>query len=160
MKALQVVELFAGLDPSGKPFVETLPVRELDDGELQLVKSPAFLKGLASGDVIKFLPLAGEFEIVRRSGNLSVRVFSRSNIARLADALTGELERLGGELDLETPRMLVYSIHVSCGFATIETLLNGAIAQDSESMWMYGNVYDPVDGQTPLNWWQELLAPE
>src|SRR5690606_31363901 len=160
MKALQVVELFAGMDPQGKPFVEKLPVRELDDGELQLVKSPAFLKGLASGDVIKFLPATGEFEIVRRSGNLSVRVFSRSNITHLADALTGELERLGGELDLETPRMLVYSIHVSCGFATIETILNGALAQASESMWMYGNVDDPVDGQTPLNWWQELLAPE
>lgn len=160
MKALQVVELFAGLDPNGKPFVEKLPVRELDTGELQLVKSPAFVKGLASGDVIRFLPPTGEFEIVQHSGNLSVRVFSRGNIALLADALTAELEKLGGDLDLETPRMLVYSIHVSCGFNSIETILNRVLERDSESVWMYGNVYDPVDGRTPLNWWQELLKPE
>jgi hypothetical protein len=56
--------------------------------------------------------------------------------------------------------MLVYSIHVSCGFNTIEELLNRVLGTDGESLWVYGNVYDPVDGQTPLNWWQALLKPE
>jgi hypothetical protein len=160
MKALQMIEMFAGLDPKGKPFVEKLPVRELETGELQLVKSPAFVKGLASGDGIKFLPSTGEFEIVQHSGNLSVRIFSRGDIGKLADALTPELEKMGGDLDLETARMLVYSIHVSCGFNTIEELLNRVLGTDGESLWVYGNVYDPVDGQTPLNWWQALLRPE
>lgn len=159
MKALQVVELFAGLDPHGKPVSEKLPVRELDNGELQLVQSPAFVKGLASGDVIRFSVRSGEFEVSQRSGNLSVRVFARENIEQIADQLTAELERLGGELDLETARMLVYSIHVSCGFSAIEDILNRVI-RAGESAWMYGNVYDPVDGVTPLNWWQEVLKPE
>jgi hypothetical protein len=70
------------------------------------------------------------------------------------------LEKMGGDLDLETARMLVYSIHVSCGFNTIEELLNRVLGTDGESLWVYGNVYDPVDGQTPLNWWQALLKPE
>jgi hypothetical protein len=160
MKALQVIELFAGLGANGKPIVEKLHVRELDNGEMQLVKSPAFIKGLASGDVIRCDVPNQEFDIVHRGGNLSVRVFSRSAIDLLADALTPEIEKLGGDLDIETPRMLVYSIHVSCGFSVIEDLLNQFVGKDGESAWMYGNVYDPIDGQTPLNWWQEILKPE
>jgi hypothetical protein len=160
MKALQVIELFAGLGANGKPIVEKLPVRELETGELQLVQSPAFMKGLASGDVIRCDVPNQEYEIVQRSGNLSLRVFSRDSIEALGDLLTPELEKLGGELDLETPRMLVYSIHVSCGFSTIEDLLNRYVGKDGRSAWMYGNVYDPVDGQTPLNWWQDILKPE
>lgn len=160
MKALQVIELFAGLNAQGQPTVEKLPVRELENGTFELVRSPAFIKSLASGDVIKFLPQSNQFEIVQHSGNLSVRVFSRGDIGPLAETLNSGLEKLGGELDLDTPRMLVYSIHVSCGFSTIEEILNRAVAQHPESQWMYGNVYDPQDGQTPLNWWQKILQPE
>jgi len=160
MKALQVIELFAGLGANGQPIVEKMHVRELDNGHMQLVKSPAFIKGLASGDVIRCDVPNQEFEIVQRSGNLSVRVFSRDDISLLADALTAEIEKLGGDLDLETPRMLVYSLHVSCGFSVIEDLLNQFVGKDGRSTWMYGNVYDPVDGQTPLNWWQDILKPE
>ena len=159
-KALQVIELFAGVGADGKPIVEQLHVRELEDGLFQLVQSPAFAKGLASGDQVKMLSASREFELVQRSGNLSVRVFSRGDIQSLADQLTPELEKLGGELDRETPRMLVYSIHVSCGFSAIETILNEHVGRDGQSAWMYGNVYDPVDGQTPINWWLELLKPE
>ena len=160
MKALQVIELFAGLGAKGQPIVEKLQVRELENGQLQLVQSPAFVKGLASGDVIRCDSPNQEFEIVQHSGNLSIRVFSRDDINVVAEALTPELEKLGGELDVETPRMLVYSIHVSCGFNTIETILNRYVGHDGSGAWMYGNVYDPVDGETLLNWWQDILKPE
>lgn len=159
MKSLPVIEIFAGLNAAGEPFVEKLPVRELEGGEWQLVRSPAFVKGLASGDRIRFDPQTRQFELVQHSGNLSVRVFSRGDLQALAEVLTPELEKLGGELDLETPRMLVYSIHVSCGFTAIEQLLDQAIGQSGEHAWVYGNVYHPDDG-TPLNWWQSLLQPE
>ncbi len=160
MKALQHIELFAGIGPDGKPFVERLRVRELDNGDLQLVQSPAFIKGVASGDMIRLGPDKTQFELVQRSGNLSIRVFSRGDTAALANQLTGELEKLGGELDTETPRMLVYSIHVSCGFQAIEAILNRIVGPDEDSAWLYGNVYDPTDGTTPLNWWQDVLQPE
>lgn len=160
MKALQVIEMFAGIGANGQPFVEKLPVRELESGELQLVQSPAFVKGLASGDLLKCSPGKREFELVQHGGNLSLRVFSRVDIGELAERLTPALELLGGELDVETPRMLVYSIHVSCGFSAIEEILNREVGKDGESTWMYGNVYDPQDGQTPLNWWLDLLKPE
>jgi len=160
MPALQVIELFAGIGANGQPMVEQLQVRELADGNLQLVQSPVFAKGLAAGDVVKMLPQTREFDLVQRSGNLSIRVFSKGDINALSDAITPELEKLGGELERETPRLLSYAIHVSCGFETIEEILNRHVGRDGQSAWVYGNVYDPNDGSTPLNWWLDMLKPE
>lgn len=158
MQSLHVIEMFAGYDPQGQPVAEKLQVRVNDDDTLQLVKSPAFIKGLAAGDTIKLDPADGAFEIVRRSGNLCVRVYSRGDMAAVSERLIPELEKLGGELDVETPRMLVFSVHVSLGFSAIEAILNNCL--DEQCLWLYGNVYDPEDGETPLNWWQSILAPE
>lgn len=157
MNALETVELFAGIDAQGKPFVEKVPMQVLSDGTMQLVRSPAFIKGIASGDVIRCNNDQSEFEIIKRSGNLSIRVYSRGDIKALAQKLNGPMAKLGGELDIESPRMLVYTIHVSCGFNEIEALFTQAIGEDNSSTWLYGNVYDPSDGTTPLNWWQTLL---
>ncbi|MBB3061605.1 MULTISPECIES: DUF4265 domain-containing protein [Microbulbifer] len=159
MTALQVIELFAGTSPDGEPVVERLQVRVNEDDSCQLVRSPAFIKGIASGDTIKVNTEKQEFELVKRSGNLAIRVFCRGDSAAVSDRLTPQLEKLGGELDLESPRLLVYSIHVSCGFATIEKILD-SVCDGANSVWYYGNVYDPQDGQTPLNWWQDILKPE
>jgi len=160
--ALQIIELFAGTNPDGEPVVERMQVRVNEDDSVQLVRSPAFIKGIASGDTIKVNredPEKPTFELIKRSGNLAVRVFCRGDSTKLSDQLTPQLEKLGGELDMESPRLLVYSIHVSCGFAEIEQILN-SVCDGANSVWYYGNVYDPVDGQTPLNWWQDILKPE
>ena len=156
--ALQVIELFAGLGPDGNPVAERLQVIVNEDNSCQLLKSPAFIKGIASGDVIKLEQGTQDFTLLKRSGNLSIRVFCRDDSSELVDELSPPLEKLGAELDIETPRMLVYSIHVSCGFQQIEKILNSVVSDDV--MWVYGNVYDPKDGQTPLNWWQDMLKPE
>lgn len=156
MQALEVIELFAGLDAQGQAIVERMPVRISDDDSCQLVKSPAFVKGIASGDTVKLTPGSQEFELIERSGNLCIRVYSRGSIESLSETLVAELEKLGGELDTENERMLVFSIHVSCGFSAIEKVLNEFVDGQS-SVWMYGNVYDPQDGSTPLNWWQSIL---
>ena len=52
MSSLSVIEMFAGIGPDGQPVAEKLQVRVRDDDACQLVKSPAFVKGLASGDVV------------------------------------------------------------------------------------------------------------
>lgn len=159
MNALQVIELFAGIGADGKPVVERLQVRVNEDDSCQLVRSPAFIKGIASGDVIKLEQGTQNFELIKRSGNLAIRIFSKRDMEQLAENLTAQLEKLGGEQDLETPRMLVFSIHASCGFEKIEAILN-KFCDGQNAMWVYGNVYDPVDGRTPLNWWQDILKPE
>lgn len=158
MSALQAVELFAGLRPDGQPIVERLPVKVLPDDTLQLVRSPAFVKGIASGDIIRADADKREFEIVQHSGNLCVRVYTRGDTSPLVDALAGPVAKLGGELEFESPHLLVFCIHVSCGFAAIEAIFDQAT--DADSQWQYANVYDPEDGTTPLNWWQPLLQPE
>ena len=86
-------------------------------------------------------------------------MLSKSNIDDVLLALTPEIELLDGILDIETPRLLVYSIHVSIGFQAIEILLDRISGQFAGTLWYYGNVYDPADGVTPLDWWQEFLAP-
>lgn len=158
MQALQIIEMLAGSDANGQPIVERLQVKVDENNLCELVKSPAFVKGLASGDVLRLNPKTEQYEIQQRSGNLCIRVFSKGDIHGLHEAITPELEKLGGELDLETPRMLVYHIHVSCGFDAIEAILNRHLTADSA--WIYGNVYDPQDGSTPLNWWHDILKPQ
>lgn len=158
MHALKEIQMFAGNDAAGQPFVERLQVKVDDQGLCQLIKSPAFIKGLARGDIIQLDPTHQQFEIKTHSGNLCVRVFSKDGINVLNEAITPEMEKLGGELDIETPRMLVYSIHVSCGFSAIEDILNRHM--NAASAWLYGNVYDPADGTTPLNWWHDILKPQ
>src|SRR5690606_14884918 len=129
-----------------------------EQNECRLVQSPAFVKGPARGDLIRVNRENGEFDLRRHSGNLCIRVFSRGDIRLLDATITPEIEKLGGQLDLETPRLLVYSIHVSCGFTAIEAVLNAHMSPDSA--WFYCNVYEEHEGVTPLNWWQSILAPE
>lgn len=159
MSALQIIEMFAGNNAEGEPIAERLQVKVDNEKNCHLVKSPAFVKGLASGDTVKLNSETGQFEITKHSGNLCIRVYTKEDIRPLAEALTPELEKLGAEQDIETPRMLVYSIHVSCGFEAIEAILNRHTTGDGY-MWMYGNVYDPEDGTTPLNWWLDILKPQ
>ncbi len=53
MSALSIVELFAGTRPDGSPVSEQMQVKIHEDNSCELVRSPAFIQGIASGDVIK-----------------------------------------------------------------------------------------------------------
>ena len=158
MSSLSIIEMYAGTGPDGLPVAEKLQVRVRDDDACQLVRSPAFVKGIASGDIVKLDKGSGQFELQERSGNLCLRVYSREDTTAINEAITPSLEKLGGELDIETPRMLVYTIHVSCGFEAIEKIFDKAMVNGSQ--WAYGNVYSPEDGETPINWWTDILKPQ
>jgi hypothetical protein len=167
----QIIPLIAGYRPDGEGIVEQLAVTPwVDSGhsnkpsatsnEYRLLRSPAFLRGLAAGDRIRFpAQNTAGYELIKRSGNLCIRVLRKTNIDEVLQALTPEIELMDGILDLDTPRVLVYSIHVSIGFQAIELLLDRIVGQFPDTVWYYGNVYDPTDGVTPLDWWQEFLAP-
>lgn len=153
------LKILAGHAPSGQAVIEELPCEALDGGSYRLLASPAFAKGIAKGDR-GTVNERGEFTLLQRSGNLCVRVIAREGLEELEQGLTSQLEKLGGSCDIKSDRILVYSIHVSCGFQHIEKLLNDALQGASQATWLYGNVYDPADGSTPLNWWQDILKPE
>lgn len=159
--AFREISLFAGNNAKGQPVMETLLVQETAQNEYQLQKSPAFVRGLASGDVIRVEDQRGSHTLLKRAGNLCIRVFARHGLSDIVERLVPALEKLGGSLDFENERMLVLSIHVSCGFEAIEKIVNDALAHNPESTWLYGNVYGIVNGeQQPLNWWQDILKPQ
>ncbi len=149
----------AGVNDNGEPVFESLEVELLPDNprHARLMKSPVLTRNLAAGDTIKLVnPDTAEYELVARSGNLSVRVFGREELNELEQTLSSAIEKLGGSLDRQTDRALVYSIHVSIGFQAIEELLDRACRDYPETVWYYGNVYDPEDGITPLEWWLDF----
>lgn len=152
------ITFLAGFDQTDQPVFEKLTVERLDakTEEVRLLKSPLLTRNLAAGDKIKPTnPERGEYDLIERSGNLSVRVFCRGELDSLANTLTPEIEKLGGVLDVQTDRALVYSVHFSIGFKQIEEIFNDACDAFDESIWFYGNVYDDTDGKTPLGWWAE-----
>ncbi len=161
------LSLIAGYRNDGEPVLEKIVVEAMTPAtkapatkEYRLLKSPAFVRSLAAGDRIRFpADNPAGYELLKRSGNLCIRVLRKDGIEEVANALSPELELLDGTLDLQSPRVLVYSIHVSIGFQSIEILLDRVVGQFPGTVWYYGNVYDPADGVTPLDWWQEFLAP-
>ncbi len=156
------ISLVAGYRNDGEPVLEKLVVEAMAPAskEYRLLKSPAFVRSLAAGDRIRYpADNPAGYELIKRSGNLCIRVLRKEGIEEVANILSPELELLDGTLDLQSPRVLVYSIHVSIGFQNIEILLDRVIGQFPGTVWYYGNVYDPADGVTPLDWWQEFLAP-
>jgi hypothetical protein len=62
-------------------------------------------------------------------------------------------ESLGGRLDGGYSRMLVLTIPLAAGFDAVAAAFDDAVRRHPGSAWLYGNVYDPSDGITPLNWW-------
>ncbi|MEX0619612.1 MAG: DUF4265 domain-containing protein [Pseudohongiellaceae bacterium] len=151
--------VIAGANARGEPVVEEIEAELVsrDPPEVRLVKSPLLARDYAAGDKLRIVnPETAEYELILRSGNLCVRVYRKQNIEEVADSLTPVLEKLGGMLDVQTDRALVYTIHFSIGFKTIEDALNQAVGEFPDSVWYYGNVYDPEDGVTPLGWWNDL----
>jgi hypothetical protein len=163
--AADIFELpfLAGINPDGDPVFESLEVELVEDteDEVRLVRSPLLTRNLAAGDKLKVIDVSSaEYKLLRRSGNLSIRVFRQHQLDVLAENLTGEIEKLGGSLDKQTDRALVYSMHFSIGFQVIEELLSNVCKDYPDTVWYYGNVYDPEDGTTALEWWLEFEDQE
>jgi hypothetical protein len=159
MSQSQQIPIIAGYNDNGDAIVEQVDVNPVSgqNDQFRLAKSPAFAKGLAADDLIRY-PADNKagYELLEHSGNLSVRVFSKHDITELDQTLTPEMELIDGKCDVCSPGLLVYSIHVSIGFKRIEEVISSVLSRFPDSIWYYGNVYDPDDGQTPLNWWQNL----
>lgn len=151
------LELFAGIHPTNQQpvFEQCLASPCETEGKYRLLKSPLFVRGVAALDTLELNNESrGRFKVVERGGNLCLRVFMREPNDALEQQLTGEIEKLGGHLDISSERALVYSIHFGVGFQAIEKLLDANV-KTGEARWLYGNVYD--DQGEPLNWWQDLL---
>jgi hypothetical protein len=153
MTSAQSLPLLAGQRPDGQLIYEELPVNPLAETDaFELLRSPAFCKGVAKGDHLRRLP-GGRFEVIKHGGNLAIRIIAKQGIERLAELVASSVKAINGSLDEQTERMLMVSIPVSAGFDVVEAMMSDLLASVDDSTWFYGNVYDAMDGETPLNWW-------
>jgi hypothetical protein len=137
---------------------EMLPVAEVGDGRYRLLASPGFVEGLAAGDEFELDPGAPlGHRVTRRGGNLCVWFYHSEPLdesSAVAADVRSVAESLGGRLDGGYSRMLVLTIPISAGFDAVARALDDALRRHAASSWLYGNVYDPADGMTPLDWWR------
>jgi hypothetical protein len=133
---------------------EVIEVEREGPSTVRLLHSPAFVTGIARGDLIELDPnrLSG-FRILERGGMLAA-VIAFPTERRRDDAervLRHEVEALAGVCEGGPGRALVFSIPVRCGFPKIEAFLNEA-SQRFDGGWYFGNVHD--GNGTPLAWWE------
>lgn len=154
-----LIQLPVGQDANGQRVLEKLAVYVLEQPDhYELQQSPLFARGLAKGDIFHVdQQNPDRITVIKHSGNLALRVFRKTDIEILESNLTPQVEMHEGTLDIKTERGLSYSLHVNLGFAAVEALFDNAMAAYPDSVWYYGNVYDPVDGVTPLNWWDSFI---
>lgn len=137
---------------------EGLEVEVLGPNHYRLVYSPGLVEGLAAGDefaVSKDEPLG--YRILKRSGNFCVWFFfakEDSNRGPDGDQVRQRVEGIGGWCDGGMRYVLVFTIPLAVGFPAIESLFHQLVTEYEGATWFYGNVYDPVDGTTPLRWWE------
>jgi hypothetical protein len=154
----RIIQLYAGTRPDGEPVVEKVAVRQGEDGSYLMLHSPAFVRGLARGDSIELVSKrAGTFTVLRRAGNIAVRVYCKSDSAVLDAALTPHVTQFDGRRDIKSEHLLVYSIPVQAGFDSIESVFDQQLSGSADASWSYGNVYDEHSGE-PMQWWQQAPA--
>jgi hypothetical protein len=136
---------------------EQLDVEILDGGRYRLIHSPGLVEGLAAGDVVELVATERTgFRVIHRGGNLCVwLIFENKNDFNRAreDRVHEEVKRIGGRLDGGTHRSFIFTVPVSVGFPAVERVFDDTVHRLNGTAWFYGNVYDPIDGETPLNWW-------
>jgi hypothetical protein len=136
---------------------EEVEVEPLGESRYRVLCPPRLAYGLAVGDEIELdETLRFGFRTVRRSGNLTVWVYLPSEGAE--HAVTERARQLviglGGTFEGTPPRMIILTLPLGAGWERIEAGMNAFVATVPGSTWEYANVYDPVDGKTPLNWWR------
>ncbi len=145
-----IIELVAGQRPDGSTVMEKVVVRPLQDGKVEMLHSPGFIKGIARGDTL-ILGRDNSYTIDVRGGMVAIQIYTRADVARLEPKLSAEIKTMDGCRDICTDRMLAYSVPVEAGFAAIEQVMQEVAEQYSDLQWVYGNVYN-AEGEA-LNWW-------
>lgn len=137
----------------GQPLTEPVHAESLGDGMYRLLYTPGLVQGIAAGDEFSLVGDEGAFRVRRRGGNLAVQLYSKQPVASFRTELAALVASLGGWLDGAIEKGLVFTIPVTVGFSAVEKLFDTWVAEHPGWEWYYGNVYDPVDGITPLGWW-------
>jgi hypothetical protein len=143
------VQLLA--DSSDRPVYEVVPAAMVEQGVYDVLGSPVLTYGCAAGDRIRVAD-DGTLDVLRRGGNLCLRVFLRTALTdEDVAALTAAFTPLGGLVEMPaSPNVIVITVPVTSGFPAVEqAVTRWTIERDCQ--WEYGNVHDE-HGQ-PIAWW-------
>ena len=136
----------------GEGRLQPVPVRQLADDLFEVLFTPGFVDGIAAGDTIRVTdPSSGRFDVVRRGGNLAIKLFSDLELTPLLTWLQPRLEAMGGRLDGRLARAAAFTVPVSATFQAVEAVMADVVRSQPGLEWYFANVYD--DDGTPLNWW-------
>lgn len=144
-----VIRLLAGRKSDGTAVFEEVLVDELSPGVYEIIATPGMVLGIASGDIVS-TDESGEYEVVRRGGNLAVHIYGDNC---LVDNHLRDLNHISPKVDGRAPNLTVLTIPLNKGFENIESTLESFCRSHHGLRWYYANVYDPIDGVSPLNWW-------
>lgn len=147
--------VWAETRPDGSPFHEELLVEPGPDGAFVLLRSPAFAQGLAAGDSF-MIDDQKRPVLLSRGGNVAIQVFDPAGVQWVRRFIESAMNDIGGTVDGEAKQVIVLSAPVEVGFDTIEAILQRLAAKSPSLKWYFGNVYDPSDGVTQLNWWSDI----
>jgi hypothetical protein len=150
----ETMNLIAGTSSTGSAAFEEVLVERCGAHRYRLVRSPGLVLGLAAGDIFERRP-DGSFDVVEHGGNLCIQIFAGTGLEMIEADATARLAPLGGRLDGRSSEELVYTVSVGAGFGPVEDALRAALERFPDAEWYFGNVYDPADGVTPLNWWRK-----
>lgn len=137
---------------SGLGGVEPVHAQRLGGGRYRVLHTPGVVYGLAAGDELE-AGADGAFRVLRRGGNLAVRVLCPTGVAPFTEALAKEVqEKLGGILDGKVRNGLVFTVPVTAGFKRVEVVFQEFTQAMAGAVWEYGNVYDESGNE--LDWWR------
>ena len=149
----KTIELWAGTSSSGRPVYEEVLVHQREPDTYEVLASPGLVLGIAAGDTIR-TTAPGQYEMIARGGNFCVQIYRGQSDDGLEELANRMLAPIQGRLDGKSPQQLVYTIPVAAGFPEVERILGQILEKFPGAEWFFGNVYDPTDGVTPLNWWK------
>ena len=147
----QTVVLLVGHGKNG-PAYEEVHVEPRGVDRYVLLQSPGLALGIAAGDIFS-VASDKTFRVLERAGNVCIQIFGPPRVQDIEHDVTRMLSDIEGRLDGMSDEELVYTVPLTSGFNSIETVLERVVRLHPSLEWYYGNVYDPDDGVTPLNWW-------
>ena len=151
----------ADAEPGGS---ELVPARRIRNLEWELLRSPLYATGLASGDIVRTTTRDdGSFLVQRRGGNVCVQFYMSSDDAddleatrRVAGEVLEWVAPMGGRIDGICPGLFTCTIPVVAGLTAIEAAFVAVAGNNLGSQWQFANVFDFHTGQ-PLNWWHRSM---
>ena len=115
---------------TGEHVVESVLVESTGSGRVRVVCSPAFITTLVADDEIQLTPSAPGYRVLRRGGNVGVRLFVREEYDAVEADLGPVVGQYGGWVDglarIGGGRVMVFTLPLATSETAMEQLLRGA----------------------------------